>query len=428
MKAIPVIPCRRRARPPHSCVSRRCPRGSDAATPEDRSQVPTTRAPRASGRDPITRATDTGEGRRRDLTPRAPSPTLGLPDHPRCHGGTTVPFGANDWLALTQEQALEPELPICDPHHHFWDRRMARIPYQRYLLHELVADIQSGHNVRSTVFIEARAMYRADGPEELRPVGEVEFVQGLAAASASGLYGPCRAAAAIVGRTNLKQGDRVQPVLEALHAASPNRLRGIRHTVTWDPHPEVGNREPEGVLATADFRAGGRVLARLGLSLDTGVCFPQLPELAAFAQAVPDLTIILNHLGGLTWVGPYANREDEVLSTWRRGMAAVAACPNVYLKLGGIGMPRLGFDWHTRTTPIGSDELARAMAPLMTYCIEQFGPDRCMFESNFPPDKVSFSHHVLFNGFKRFSQAYSATERAALLHDTAVRAYRISGG
>jgi predicted TIM-barrel fold metal-dependent hydrolase len=162
----------------------------------------------------------------------------------------------------------------------------------------LVADINCGHNVRSTVFIETRAMYRPDGPAELRPVGEVEFVQGLAAASASGLYGPCRAAAAIIGHANLNLGDRVQPVLEALRVASPNRFRGIRHTVTWDPHPEIASREPEGVLATAAFRAGGHVLARMGLSLDTGVCFPQLPELAAFAQAVPDLTIILNHLGG----------------------------------------------------------------------------------------------------------------------------------
>jgi predicted TIM-barrel fold metal-dependent hydrolase len=257
-------------------------------------------------------------------------------------------------------------------------------------------------------------------------VGEVEFVQGLAAASASGLYGPCRAAAAIVGRANLNLGDQVQPVLEALQAASPNRFRGIRHTATWDPHPEVENREQEGVLATTAYRAGARVLARMGLSLDTGVCFPQLPELAAFAQALPELTIILNHLGGLTRVGPYAHRADEVLATWRRGIAAVAACPNVHLKLGGIGMPRLGFDWHARPTPIGSDELARVMAPLMTYCIEQFGPDRCMFESNFPVDKVSFSHHILFNAFKRFSQGYSAAERAALFHDTAVRAYRIS--
>jgi len=337
-----------------------------------------------------------------------------------------MPYGGHDWLALTQEPTLESELPICDPHHHFWDFRTERMPYQRYLLHELVADVDCGHNVRSTVFIEARAMYRADGPEELRPVGEVEFVQGLAAASASGLYGPTRAAAAIIGRANLNLGDRVEPVVEALHAASPNRFRGIRHTVTWDPHPEVGNREQEGVLATANFRTGARVLARMGLSLDTGVCFPQLPELTAFAQALPDLTIILNHLGGLTRVGPYTNRDDEVLATWRRGIAAVAGCPNVHLKLGGIGMPRLGFDWHERSTPVGSEELAQAIAPLMTYCIEQFGPARCMFESNFPVDKVSFSHHILFNAFKRLAQGYTAAERAALFHDTAVRAYRIA--
>jgi L-fuconolactonase len=337
-----------------------------------------------------------------------------------------MPYGGNDWLALTQEPTLEPEIAICDPHHHFWDFRSARIPYQRYLLHELVADFDCGHNVRSTIFIEARAMYRPGGPVEMRPVGEVEFVQGLAAASASGLYGPCRAAAAIIGHADLKLADRVEPVLEALQVASPNRFRGIRHTVTWDPHPEVENRENEGVLATTEYRAGARVLARMGLSLDTGVCFPQLPELAEFARAVPDLTIILNHLGGLNRVGPYSNRDVEVLATWRSGIAAVAKCPNVNLKLGGIGMPRLGFDWHTREKPVGSEELASSMAPLMSYCIEQFGPDRCMFESNFPVDKVSFSHHILFNAFKRFSKSYSVSERVALFHDTAVRAYRIS--
>ena len=336
-----------------------------------------------------------------------------------------MPFGGNDWLALTQEVTLEPEIPICDPHHHFWDFRPERIPYQRYLLHELMADVNCGHNVRSTVFVETRAMYRPDGPQELRPVGEVEFVQGMAAASASGVYGPCRAASGIVGHANLNLGQRVTPVLEALRAASPNRFRGIRHTVTWDPHPEVGNREKQGVLATAEFRAGGQALARMGLSLDTGLVFHQLPELAAFAKAVPNLSIVLNHIGGLMRTGPYANKDSEVLPAWRKGLAAVAECPNVYLKLGGIGMPRLGFDWHTRIKPIGSEELAKSMAPFITYCIEQFGPDRCMFESNFPPDKVSFSHHMLFNAFKRFSKGYSASERAALFHDTAARAYRI---
>ncbi|MGA8755254.1 MAG: amidohydrolase family protein [Stellaceae bacterium] len=337
-----------------------------------------------------------------------------------------MPYGGNDWLALTQEPTLEAEIAICDPHHHFWDFRSERIPYQRYLLHELAADLNCGHNVRSTVFIEARSMYRPGGPVELRPVGEVEFVQGLAAASATGLYGAFRVAAAIIGHADLKLGDRVEPVLHALQAASPNRFRGIRHTVTWDRHPEIGNREREGVLASPDYRAGARVLARMGLSLDTGVCFPQLPELADFAKAVPDLTIVLNHLGGLQRVGPYANRDEEVMATWRSGLAAVAQCPNVNLKLGGIGMPRLGFDWHTRDKPIGSEELAASMAPIISYCIEQFGPGRCMFESNFPVDKVSFSHHVFFNACKRVSTGYSPSERAALFHDTAARAYRIT--
>ncbi len=337
-----------------------------------------------------------------------------------------MPFGGNDWLALTEEPTLEPEIPICDPHHHFWDLRPERIPYPRYLLHELLADINSGHNVRSTVFVETRAMYRPEGPEELRPVGEVEFVQGLAAASASGIYGPSRAAASIVGHANLLLGERVEPVLEALQAASPNRFRGIRQSVAWDPHPEVENRVPEGTLASETFRAGARVLARMGFSLEGSLVFPQMPELADFAKAVPDLSIILIHLGGLSRTGPYANRDNEVLATWRRGIAAVAECPNVTLKLGGMGMPRLGFDWHARSKPAGSEELAETMAPYMHYCIEQFGPDRCMFESNFPPDKMPYSYNVMYNAFKRLSKGYSAGERASMFHDTAARVYRIS--
>ncbi|PKB67102.1 MAG: amidohydrolase [SAR202 cluster bacterium Io17-Chloro-G4] len=340
-----------------------------------------------------------------------------------------MPFGDNAWHALTQEETLEPEIPICDPHHHFWDFRTERIPYQRYLLHELAADINSGHNVKSTVFVEARSMYRADGPEEMRPVGEVEFVQGLAAASAAGLYGPGRAAASIVGHANLNLGDGVKPVLEALQAASPNRFRGIRHSVTWDPNPAVENtaaHKMEGQLSSEKFRAGARVLASMGLSLEGWMYFPQLPELAEFAKAVPDLTIILNHIGGLLREGPYANRDEEVYAKWRSGIAAAAQCPNVYLKVGGIGMPRMGFDWHTRTTPIGSEELANDMAPLVNYCIEQFTPQRCMFESNFPVDKVSFSYHVMYNAFKRISKSHSASERASLFHDTAAGVYRVN--
>ncbi len=336
-----------------------------------------------------------------------------------------MPFGGNDWLELTREETLEPELTICDPHHHFWDFRAERIPYQRYLLHELVADISSGHNVRSTAFIEARSMYRPDGPEELRPVGEVEFVQGLAAAGASGIYGPARPAAAIIGAANLDLGDGVAPALEALQAASPNRFRGIRAHCGNDPHPEIESRAAPGRMGQSNFRAGARVLAQKGLLLELTAYFHQAEEMADLARAVPDLPLVFNHIGGLLRVGPYAGRDDEVLAEWRQSIDTVAACPNIYMKLGGVGQPRYGFDWHEWNRPIGSEALAADLGPLLNYCIEKFGPERCMFESNFPVDKVSYSYNVLFNAFKRLSAGYSAAERAALFHETAVKLYGI---
>ncbi len=215
-------------------------------------------------------------------------------------------------------------------------------------------------------------------------------------------------------------------MLEALQAASPNRFRGIRHGVGWDPHPEVENREIEGCLANEGYRTGARVLSGMGLCLETYMYFPQMPELAEFAKALPDLTIVLNHLGGLMRTGPYGDRADEVMATWRSGIDTLAECPNVIMKLGGVGMPRIGFDWHTRAKPVGSEEMAQSIAPFMNHCIEKFGSNRCMFESNFPVDKVSFSYNVMYNAFKRVSQGYSASERADMFHDTAVRVYRIN--
>jgi len=337
-----------------------------------------------------------------------------------------MPYGDLEWLALTQEETIEPDLPICDPHHHFWDYRSIRIPYQRYLLHELIADISSGHNVKSTVFIETTAMYKLDGPVELRSVGEVEFVQGLAAASASGLYGDYKAAAAIVGKADLNLGDKVEVVLDALQAASPNRFRGIRYACGWDSHPEVENRAKKEQLLDPKFQQGAKILAKKGLTLDNTVYFPQLPELAAFANAVPDLTIVSNHIGGLLRVGPYGHRDDEVIPEWKRNIDTLAECPNVYMKLGGLGQPRYGFDWYTREQPIDSISLAEDLAPLLEYCIEKFGPERCMFECNFPPDKVSYSFNVLYNAFKILSKSYSKSERAAMFHDTAVKVYNIN--
>lgn len=336
-----------------------------------------------------------------------------------------MPIGDKEWLALTPETALEPELPICDPHHHLWESRAEPPAYRRYLLPDLAEDLGSGHNVRSTVFIEVKAFYRTGGPEEMRPVGEVEHVEKLADESAGGGYGPARIAAAIIGYADLKLGARVQPVLEAMQAASPARFRGVRHATGWDASPELANRDIEGVMSTPQYRAGARVLAEMGLCLENSLYHPQLAELADLARAVPGLTIVLNHIGGLVRVGPYAHRDDEVLPAWRRGIATVAACPNIVLKLGGVGQRRFGFDWHTRAKPIGSAALAKALSPLMHYCIEQFGPQRCMFESNFPVDKRSLSYRVLWNALKKIVTGFSEDEKHQMFYGTAARVYRL---
>ena len=334
--------------------------------------------------------------------------------------------GGNDWLAQSPEDTLEPEIPICDPHHHFWVSRPEPEHYQRYLLPELAADVNSGHNVRSTVFIEVRCEYRQDGPDEMKPVGEVEYIQTIAEESAAGHQDQTKAAAAIIGHADLKLGEGVRPVLEAMQSASPNRFRGVRHSVGWDESPELANRDIKGALATGGYRAGAKVMESMGLVLENSLYFHQLSELADFARSVPELTIVLNHSGGLSRVGPYANRDDEVIPQWRKGVEEVAKCPNIIMKLGGVGQLRYGYYWHDRETAVGSEELAESLGPLMNHCIQQFGPSRCMFESNFPVDKISYSYNVIYNAFKRLSKGYSATERAALFHDTAARVYNIS--
>ena len=337
-----------------------------------------------------------------------------------------MPPTGNDWLALTTEQTLEPDIPICDPHHHFWVHRPEPVDYQRYLLPELAGDVGSGHNVRSTVFIEVRGEYRKDGPAEMKPVGEVEYVQTIADASAAGSHGPTKAAAAIIGHADLKLGKGVLPVLEAMEGASPNRFRGVRHSVGWDESPELVNREIKGALGTNEYRSGAKVLADMGLILENSLYFHQASELADFANALPELSIVLNHIGGLVRVGPYANRDNEVLPAWRKGIEEMAKCPNIVLKLGGVGQTRFAYGWDQLEKPIGSEELAGELAPLMEHCIQQFGPDRCMFESNYPVDKISYSYNVLWNAFKRLSKGYSTTERAAMFHDTAARVYSIT--
>ena len=331
-----------------------------------------------------------------------------------------------NWLALHQEDVIDPARPIVDPHHHLWDRGG-----QRYLIDELAADIGSGHNVVATVYVEARSMYRARGTEAMRPVGEVEFANGAAAMSASGGYGPAAICAGIVGHANLLLGDAARAVLEAEIAAGQGRFRGIRHSSAWDADPDVAHMyatRPKGLLLDSTFRKGFACLAPLGLSFDAWLFHPQIGELTDLARAFPDTRIVLDHCGGPVGIGRYANQREETFPVWKASIAAIAKCPNVSVKLGGLAMRLLGFDFHERARPPSSEQAAAAWRPYMETCIEAFGPQRCMFESNFPPDKGQCSYQVIFNAFKRIAAPYSEAEKTALFSKTAADVYRLELG
>jgi predicted TIM-barrel fold metal-dependent hydrolase len=326
------------------------------------------------------------------------------------------------WLKLTREVAVEPELPICDPHHHLWNH-----PGSRYLVDEFLQDLGGGHRIASTVFVECLQFYRPEGPAELRPVGETEFIDSIA-----GKYptpnGSVEIAAGIVAFADLTLGAKVQTVLDA-HQATSKRLRGIRHATAWDVSEQVHNahtRPTQDVMQQPDFLAGLTCLQRSGLVFDAWVFHPQVAQLAQLAKEFPQLTIVLNHMAGPIGVGPYAANRERVMDDWKAALALLAGLDNVYVKLGGRTMTMAGFAWHKRDKPAGSVELAEQVGPYYQYCIDLLGAERCMFESNFPVDRASCSYTVLWNAYKRLSQHYPATERAALLHDTATRVYRLA--
>ena len=316
------------------------------------------------------------------------------------------------------ETPLEPDLPICDAHHHLWER-----PPERYLLDEFLGDLGSGHNIVSTIAVECGYRYRTAGPDHLKPVGETEFLEAVSSGIAVNRPGKTRIAAAIVGFADLSLGDRVEEVLEA-HMIASTRFRGIRHSTTFDPSGALRNEAPAGVLADRQFREGFARLAKLGLSFDAWVYHPQLHELVDLARAFPNATIVLNHIGAPLGVGPYAGKRDEVFHEWRAGIAEIGSCPNVMIKLGGVGSARSGYDWHERSVKPSSDELCEILRPYFTWCIEKCGAERCILESNFPVEKRANAYAVIWNAFKKLTGNYSPAERAALFHDTACRVYR----
>jgi len=331
-----------------------------------------------------------------------------------------------DWLAQYTEEVIDPTRPIVDPHHHLWDRGG-----QRYMIVEMAADITSGHNIVATVYVDCRSMYRATGPEAFRPVGEVEFANGVAAMSASGGYGPAQINAGIVSHVDLLLGDGAKPVLEAEIAAGNGRFRGIRHSSAWDAELEVAGmyaKRPKGLLLDATFRKGFACLAPLGLSFDAWLFHPQIGELVDLARAFPDTKIMLDHCGGPIGIGRFAGKREETFPAWKASIQEIAKCRNVSVKLGGLAMRLLGYDFHERQMPPSSEQVATAWRPYIETCIEAFGPNRAMFESNFPPDKGQCSYQVIFNAFKRIAAQYSEAEKTALFANTATDFYRLQLG
>jgi L-fuconolactonase len=331
-----------------------------------------------------------------------------------------IPAPNHEWLA----QNHEPDLPIVDPHHHLWD-----MPGKRSLLDELLADINSGHNIVATVFLECASMYRAGGPSHMGPIVETEFVNGIAAMSASGRYGKTQVCAGIVGTADLTLGAQVEQVLAAQVAAGNGRSRGVRYGAGWDPSSAINNSHtnpPEKLYRDATFREGFAKLVTFDLSFEAWLYHTQIRDVSSLADAFPDQRIVLNHFAGPMAIGPYQGKREEILPAWQRDIRELAKRPNVYAKLGGLGMLLNGYEFERRATPPGSEELASIWRPCFDTAIEAFGAQRCMFESNFPVDKVTCSYAVYWNCFKRIASGASADDKRAMFHDTAAGFYKLN--
>lgn len=329
-----------------------------------------------------------------------------------------------DWLARTVESAIDPDRPIVDAHHHLWDRGGST-----YLAPELLADLTGSHNVVGSVFVECMAEYDPTRPEHLAPVGETEFVRREAEATErlSGESGPT--IDAIVGHADMMLGEAVEEVLSAHVDAGGGRFRGIRHATSWDASDGVraGHSRPlEQMMRTPEFQAGVRTLARMGLSFDAWLFHTQLDELGELADAVPEATIVLDHLGGPLGIGPYAGRSETVRADWRAAIARVAGRPNIVVKIGGIGMEMYyGMGWHERPAPPGSDEVAARWSDDVRHCIDTFGPDRSLAESNFPVDRSALPYPVLWNALQIMASDYTDAEQDRIFSGTATEVYRL---
>lgn len=327
----------------------------------------------------------------------------------------------DEWLSRKTERAINPGIPLVDPHHHLWDRQG-----QTYLSRQFLTDAAGEHNVISTVYVECLNEYRTTGEDQFLPVGETEFVVKEAAASIGYDIDLCEG---IVAYADLSLGSSVERVLDEHARVSQDRFRGIRYVTAYDPDPKIHspyNVRP-GMLGEKKVIEATRLLGQMGLSLDTWVYFHQLGEVIELANSCPETRIVVDHCGGPIGIGPYRGMREEVFQQWKQSLELLAGMENVVLKFGGLAMTASGFGWHRRDVPPSSEELAEAWLPYFDVSLAGFGAHRMMFESNFPVDRAGASYTVLWNAFKRLAGALSETERKALLAETAARVYRLRG-
>lgn len=326
-----------------------------------------------------------------------------------------------DWHARYAEPVLEADLPIVDAHHHIWTHSG-----REYSAEDVLADTNAGHNIVASVFIEGSSEHLKDGPAAMRPTGETVFVLREVSRLPTKRD---RIAAAIVGHADLRLGERLAPVLDAHIELAGGRFRGIRHHLRWDAAGigMFGRADPAHLASDASFRTGFSLLSSRQLSFDAWAFHHQLGEIVDLAQSFPETTIIVNHVGGPLGVGPYSNRRSEIFLEWRESIKSLARCPNIVMKLGGLGMLYYGFDFHRREMPPSSIELALAWRPYIVTCVDYFGVERCMFESNFPVDGQSCSYSVLWNAFKRITENFSGEDKRHLYSECASRIYNTKG-
>ena len=337
------------------------------------------------------------------------------------------------WLdKLAPEEVIEPDLPIVDTHHHLWAALPAALPQgeakedHTYLLEQFAQDVDSSHHCLATVYVECHNSYRDSGPAAFKPVGETEFAAAIGIASDASRPGKARICAGIVGSADLSLGTPIREVLQAHMEAGQGRFRGVRATAGYDPDPIIGNTSPvPGVYLRPQFRQGVAELTALGLSLDAWVFFHQLGDLIDLARSCPNTPIIMGHCGGPLGYGPYAGKRDEVFAHWKKQVTQLAAYPNVVAKLGGMMIRLAAIDYGKLPAPPSSAEIAALWRPYIETCIELFGAERCMFESNFPVEKQGANWVTLWNAFKRITAGASASEKLAMYSGTAQRVYRL---